>query len=1350
VKKQYPVISILSALVPLFVALFSQPAHSIAQPNLLPPSSPAPDRGFSLQPSDDIPAIVDQLYLGVPAGNGHGPQRLAVDSQRQRLYTLNNGLAELNEGNTISVIDLATNQVTALIPLDNLPPLDSLQPTPARPSPLDLQLDPYRPRLYALTGDPYADSAFSSLTIIDLDTRRIVDTLPGVLAIAPGPDRLYLTSATRLWAADPTTLTELAATNLQLSTSNLQPFLLFNAKANRLYLGHKQPATLTAFAADTLAPVGTYSGPAQLMDAVVDETSGRVWLIDSDETQLTLRALDPDGRPQTTPAPYVLTDDTYSTSHLALSGSNPIVTNRTIDSDLLQIFNGATLTPVTSLTIPGYPYDLAADPTTGRLFAAYNDPGSYILALDPATGAAETIFTALTISAALADPEAGRLYILNNERTLTALSLTDYNEIERLELEPVLDLKRGTFNVQRSASLSLDPSRQRLYLSGSLPQVIDTVTFKLIATLATPGQLTPDPTTNRLYLTPPCQCRIEQCNTLILNTDTFTGTTMLFPSQDPLVAPCVIGTTLDPQNQLLYTQIYNGIAGSNSGDTFSVFDVAGPPQLLYSDGQISYDPPALDLERQRAFMSRYRLDRSFIHRFDRQGQTISPTLELAGASGTLTYDPPTDRLYAVTGSALRVFDGDLALLSEITLPGLFKPLTLDSPTQRLYLTDANATLLIIAASGGQLDAPSQSSTLNLQPLPPQGGSTVPPQLFPAPGGDYFRLDHGRLYRADGETWQPLGRGLPDRTVQTVAISPNYQVDHTLLVGLAAQDDRTGGLFRSTDAGDTWQPTTRGLTDLEISQIVFSPTFAQDQTIFLTTAYRGLFRSTNGGDTWQALAGRYAGEPGEALLHLAVSPNFAQDKLVLISSRTLLRSTDGGETWLDTGLPPGQVAFSPNFARDKLVLSDGRWRSADGGQTWQPAAAGLEPNQGVQSLFFSPNFAADQTVYLLLSQNFDQPLRLQRSINAGRAWQSLLGGLPANFNLAAATILPSGELYLSDRTGQQPFVVEPQDLTWGRPAIDLARLDLQDMVVSPGGGIFVANSVAGLFRSANGGQTWANTNFPARADETKITRLAMAANGTLFAAAGTIIERSQDGGSTWTYLANLPAGFEVTALAVSPNFAGDGVVLAGGNYVTKQLLRSGDRGQTWQTVYEGSTVEGASDMGAIAFSPNFATDKTAYAWLQYGGLLRSTDSGQTWTLVPNDKSGQVAQTLAVTAAGRLYLGTLYGGLYVSDDGGQSWLDLSANIPDERTWSSALTFGPNNSLFLGTDVGIYRSPDGGQNWSRANNGLPVDPDLNTLPGVRALVFSGQRLYAALIKGGLFVSENQGQSWRSAASN
>lgn len=1309
------------------------------------PPAPIQPSAFSLHPLPNIPTIVDQLYLGVPAGNGHQPQRVALDSQNQRLYTFNSGLSTL-EGNTISLVDLKTNAVTGLIPLNNTPRPNSSQDTfSPPPNPLDIQVDPYRPRLYALWGDLYASPPYANLTIINRDDLTILKTLSGVMAVVPGPDRLYLANETRLWTVDPNSLSELTTTNLQpaLQTSNLQRLLL-NPDAKRLYLGRS--SVLEVYDAATLALVNTYQAPSQLMQVAVDQANKRILVIDHDGTEVSLRALDGDGRPFFDPAPFILTDDTYSDPHLVLTGSTAAITNRSFDAYSLQRFNPTDLTLLDSQAIPSYPTDVAGDAATGRFYLTYTNPGSYVFAVDPAGGAAKTIYTALTLSGALADPAANRLYVLNSAATLQVLDLADAGEIARLETRPNLPPAALTFNFQSSTLLALDPGRWRLYLSGDPAQIIDTQTLSLAATLDTPGQLTPDPGSDRLYLTPPCQCRTEQCNTLILNAGALTGTTTLFPAQDPFVAPCVVATQLDGSNHLLYAHINNGVPGSNGGNYFSVFDVAGPPQLLYTDGQISYGLPALDPIRARAFMSRYRLDRSFLHRFEWQAQsrTFTQTLELADAAGQLIYDPTSDHLYAVNDTALQVFDGDLTLLSEISLPGQFSPLTFDPQAQRLYLTDANGNLLIIAAGGGQLEAPSAPpSAAGYQP------TTQPLQLFVAPTGDYFQINRQRLYRSiKGQSWELLGRGLPARPVSALAISPNYQADQTLLVGLSgAASGRNGGLFRSGDGGATWQPSTRGLTDLEIGQVAFSPTFGQDRTIFLTTPYRGLFRSSDGGESWVSLADTYATDPSSAQLKsLAVSPTFADDKLVLIAANSLLRSTDGGNSWIDTGLPPGQVAFSPNFSQSKLILSDGRWRSVDGGQSWQPAAAGLEPNQGTQRLFFAPNFAAAQTVYLALYQQYDQPLKLQRSVDAGRTWQSLLGGLPANFQLAAATVLPNGDLYLSGREGR-PVTLSPQSLTWGRPAINLAQLDLQDMVVSPSGEIFVANSVAGVFRSADGGRSWTDTNFPARADETKVARLALAPTGSLFAATGTIVERSEDGGQNWTYLSNLPTGFEVTTLAVSPNFAGDGVVLAGGNYAHNQLLRSADGGKSWRSVFEGDKVEGAADVAAIAFSPNFAADGLVFAWLQYGGLVRSGDGGQNWAVVPGDKSGAFAQTLAVSPDGRLYLGALYGGLYVSEDNGQSWQDLTGNIPGERTWSSALAFGLGDTLLLGSDIGVYHSPDGSQSWNPASAGLPLDPDRNLPQGVRALAFSGPRLYAALVKGGLYVSEDLGQSWHGA---
>lgn len=63
----------------------------------------------------------------------------------------------------------------------------------------------------------------------------------------------------------------------------------------------------------------------------------------------------------------------------------------------------------------------------------------------------------------------------------------------------------------------------------------------------------------------------------------------------------------------------------------------------------------------------------------------------------------------------------------------------------------------------------------------------------------------------------------------------------------------GGLERSTDAGDHWTPSGRGLpADVDVTQIVGDPT--RPHLLFAATHGRGIYRSVDGGTSWQP-AGR---------------------------------------------------------------------------------------------------------------------------------------------------------------------------------------------------------------------------------------------------------------------------------------------------------------------------------------------------------------------------------------------------------------------------------------------------------------------------------------------------------------
>ena len=74
------------------------------------------------------------------------------------------------------------------------------------------------------------------------------------------------------------------------------------------------------------------------------------------------------------------------------------------------------------------------------------------------------------VTDALADPESDRLYVLDNSGALQIVSLSDYRPIDQVETG-----QRTTFKTYDSAGqLSLDPGRERLYLSGEPVRMVDT------------------------------------------------------------------------------------------------------------------------------------------------------------------------------------------------------------------------------------------------------------------------------------------------------------------------------------------------------------------------------------------------------------------------------------------------------------------------------------------------------------------------------------------------------------------------------------------------------------------------------------------------------------------------------------------------------------------------------------------------------------------------------------------------------------------------------------------------------------------------------------------------------------
>lgn len=193
---------------------------------------------------------------------------------------------------------------------------------------------------------------------------------------------------------------------------------------------------------------------------------------------------------------------------------------------------------------------------------------------------------------------------------------------------------------------------------------------------------------------------------------------------------------------------------------------------------------------------------------------------------------------------------------------------------------------------------------------------------------------------------------------SMTISPGFTEDRTLYTVAET------GVYKSTDAGDTWQSTTE-TTPIAAAgnlHIEISPNYSQDQTLFVSS-YDGLFKTTDAGESWQSVAIADVAPDRTFLEGVALSPNYSQDGTVLVSLRGkgLYKSIDGGESFTSVGdarlafsrmynVPCAgrPIQFSPNYAEDNTIFGFGTadtdiYRSTDGGETWEILATpDIEP------------------------------------------------------------------------------------------------------------------------------------------------------------------------------------------------------------------------------------------------------------------------------------------------------------------------------------------------------------------------------------------------------------------------
>jgi photosystem II stability/assembly factor-like uncharacterized protein len=299
--------------------------------------------------------------------------------------------------------------------------------------------------------------------------------------------------------------------------------------------------------------------------------------------------------------------------------------------------------------------------------------------------------------------------------------------------------------------------------------------------------------------------------------------------------------------------------------------------------------------------------------------------------------------------------------------------------------------------------------------------------------------------------------------------------------------------------------------------------------------------------------------------------------------------------------------------------------------------------------------------------------------------------------------------------------------WTNVTDDIGILGCSDVVFAPNdpNTLYLATGDAdasssystGVFKSTNGGTTWAPTGLTYLIGQSVVlSRLLIhPTDGSLLVSGSNGIHRSTNGGQSWQQVSTANTR-EMTFSANNPSIVFATLYTpATGNSI---LLRSADSGISWNPVSSGlpmSNMERAA-LAVTPANPNYVYLLVAES-TNHGlkGLYRSTDAGLSFTTMSTN------------------LNVLGWDVSGSDSGGQGWYDL------------ALAASPTDANLIVTGgVNIWKSVNGGQSfnisahWSGDNGTPQVHADIHQL------LFNGNTIWAAC-DGGVFKSPDVGATWQ-----
>ena len=520
---------------------------------------------------------------------------------------------------------------------------------------------------------------------------------------------------------------------------------------------------------------------------------------------------------------------------------------------------------------------------------------------------------------------------------------------------------------------------------------------------------------------------------------------------------------------------------------------------------------------------------------------------------------------------------------------------------------------------------------------------------------------------------------------------------------------TGGLWKSTDDGGSWQLISnqtrpnQGVSDITICSaspdVMYVATGSRDSR---GDSFEGIMKSSDGGLTWTTISSLSVFRALRLLVH-PTDP----DRLYIATDRGVYTSVDGGLNWvLSSGLDSyaDDLEFKPGDANTLYSSSNGSiYKSIDGGLSFS-IVEDLPYDTNIARFISIATTPANPEVVMYMVATSNSLLGVYKSVDSGDSFTEVVpsdgwGQVWYNWTLAISPIDENdficGEIRAHRSTpGSNELTIISRNGS--------IHVDMHHVNYNPHTNVPYIGCDGGIYRESTPEAIWERLNdlsvsqmYTLAVCETQPENLVcgLQDNGMMYRLDG-----------QW-YGAVIG---DVLSCAIDPL---DPQVMYGATTSNDMTIRKTSNGwQSFEVALSESSINeplGIFQQPLVVIHPELRH----VLYTAYHNVYKSIDGGVTWSNLSGDSVGDRFKSyLTVSESDPNYIYTATqraddGGVYVSTDGGDSWSNVSFPF-----FGSTLLFDlkidPINPLhlFAVSSNTIAESVDGGASWDLMEGAFP----------------------------------------------